>query len=246
MDFRGIALALIIISGAVTMTIGRSQATDRTLYKDHSRKFHMVNLSGGNEGMNVTSTGGGGTTEVGISVPPSAAVVNRAALNGNPNSAKFEVKGSGSSFAAISQETKLDHDNLVIALKVDINGKQVDKVHAIPMPTRNEPQLILAVDGAIDGASSFDVYITAPGADLATATADAKYSTIGDALQISLEKVLVHHEYQLRLCKPGTKEVIADSGVVSGLDSGNYRVHGFVHENGKPSHRIFTQDAYQS
>lgn len=88
-----------------------------------------------------------------------------------------------------------------------------------------------------------DVYVTAPGANLATVQADATLNLLGVLQVMPSDAVHPNTAFQVRLTDAGTKNVVVDFGTQPAIPAGNYRVLLHIHSGNNPEQRAFTIDA---
>jgi hypothetical protein len=101
------------------------------------------------------------------------------------------------------------------------------------------PTLVFVKDGPIQGASALDIYVTAPGASIASVTPDGTLTE--DGKSYTLRNALhPNTDYQVRLTKAGTKDVVYDSGTSTGIESSDYRLFAFYHNGSTELWKSFT------
>jgi hypothetical protein len=134
------------------------------------------------------------------------------------------VRASGGGYSATSQYVRTVSPSVAVAM-CPSTGPVIELYPALYLGV---PTLVFFKDGDFDGASSLDVYVTAPGLDLNTIAKDGTLTENGKSL--TLNGVLdINREFQVRLTRAGTKEVVHDFGVSTGLEAGKYRFYTLYH-----------------
>lgn len=94
-----------------------------------------------------------------------------------------------------------------------------------------------------DRGASMDVYVTPPGANLATLPKDYTLTKLGVLEQLPLSVLHVNTGYQIRLTAAGSKTVLYDFGTQPGMTEGHHGVFMLAHTGNTPNQRVFTIDA---
>ncbi len=153
----------------------------------------------------------------------------------------YEVTNTGSTFFATSPSTTIEPATLVVASKPAGGSLSGDTVRTVPLPETDKAQLMLVCDGAFGSATTFDVYVTAPGADISTLTPNETYGSAGVVIPLPSTGIVTPLQYQVRLTASGSKDVVADSGTMAGLRGpGYYKVHAFYHNGAAAQHSAYT------
>ncbi len=241
MDPRGLILALAVIGGVVGYMATSSTAHQYNFEPDANKKFYVANLADGVDAVSV-STGGGATSQaVSVASPSMLLSQRQVGVTSNPKTISYNVTGSNGNFSVKTDETKLGYHNLIVTTRTPSG----DKVEAKTLVGKVDPMLEVVVDGPINGASSFDVYVT-KSASLADATPVATYSGYGTVAELPVGSVKAGCAYTVTLTKPGSKEVLSQVQSDSGLQTGWYRLHAFTHKAGQLVQSKFDVDAWRS
>lgn len=145
------------------------------------------------------------------------------------------VEGVSANWQGRSQLKPLDNLNLIVSSSIP--GANAVDLQAL-VPSSNPRIVILRDRGA-----PMDVYVTAPGANLATVQKDATLNLLG-VLQIMPSDALhPNTAFQVRLTDEGTKNVVVDFGTQPAIPAGNYRILLHIHSGNNPEQRAFTIDA---
>lgn len=94
-----------------------------------------------------------------------------------------------------------------------------------------------------DRGAPMDVYVTAPGANLATLQKDDTVTKLGVLEEMPLSALHANTAFQVRLTAAGTKNVLVDFGTQPGIPEGHHGVFMQVHSGNTPNLRAFVIDA---
>ena len=185
------------------------------------REFYLVNVAKGSTAMDASVIDGAlsypiATDTLFGEVSPMAKV--------DLNQLDNRVRASGGGYDATSPGVRTANPSVAVAM-CPSSGPIVE---LYPVVYLGPPTLVFFKDGDFDGASTLDVYVTAPGIDLYTVDKDGSFTDNGKSLTLA-SALHANNEFQVRLTRGGTKEVVHDFGVSTGLEFGKYRFYTLYH-----------------
>lgn len=145
------------------------------------------------------------------------------------------VEGVTANWQGRSELRPIGNMNLIVSSSIP--GSNAVDLRSLP-PSANPMIAILRDRGA-----PMDVYVTAPGANLATVQKDDTVSQLG-VIQFMPQDVLhPNTAFQVRLTDAGTKNLVVDFGTQPAIPAGHFRVLLHIHSGNNPELRVFTIDA---
>lgn len=141
----------------------------------------------------------------------------------NGTAMQARVHGVSKAWTGTSASSLLGTLNLVVS--TSIPGANVVDLH----PIGAGPSPIIAI--VRDRGAAMDVYVTAPGANLATLTKDATLTKLGIIERLPVSTLHANTAFQVRLTDAGTKNVVVDFAPHAGLPEWNFHLMMAVHTN---------------
>jgi hypothetical protein len=175
----------------------------------------------------LTATAEGLVMPIGGPTPFDA--VSNASISSIPDM-NLTATNTGSTFN-VTVAHRASRSNVAVATLTE-TGAKLDAVRIDPMT--NPTVLVIR-----DRTEGVDVYVTAPGASIASVSPDHTFST-GGVIQILPTGVLhAGTQFQVRFTTAGTKTVIGDSGTLDARNQGEFVLVGQFHEGGSPAMKSY-------
>lgn len=127
-------------------------------------------------------------------------------------------------FTATSPTTRSANPSVVIAMNPAAGPVSV----LYPIHYSDKPSLVFIKDGSFQGVGALDIYVTAPGVGIITVAPDGTLTENGVALTLQ-DALHANTDFQVRLTKAGTKDVVFDFGTSPGVVATHYRVYALYH-----------------
>lgn len=134
------------------------------------------------------------------------------------------VYGMTSPYEATSSSVRASSPSLIVAM-CPPSGPTCE---FLPIVYNALPTMVFYKDGAFGGATSIDIYVTAPGASIASVAPDGTLTQNGVGLKLP-SALHANTAYQVRFCAAGTKTVLLDTGTRAAVGFGDYAVYALYH-----------------
>ena len=161
-----------------------------------------------------------------VTIPGNVAFGNMSAKHmfvRNGTAMQARVHGVSKAWTGTSASSIIGTLNLVVS--TSIPGANAVDLH----PIAGGPTPVLAI--VRDRGAAMDVYVTAPGANLATLTKDATLTKLGIIERMPISALHANTAFQVRLTDAGTKNVVVDFAPNAGLPEWNFHLLMAVHTN---------------
>lgn len=188
------------------------------------RSFYVINAANGAGPISATITEPAPTTYPVQSSVPFGTISSEADIDVDDNDHSATVAAVAGAYTASTPSIRTQDMNLIIAL----NPAAGPVCLLYPMPYTTKPTLVFVKDGSFQGSAALDIYVTAPGAGIVTVAPDGTLTENGTALTLS-DALHPNTDFQVRLTKAGTKDVVFDFGTSTGVASNNYRIYALYH-----------------
>lgn len=224
-------MALFMIGVAVCVYCGECGDSEQDIL---NRSFLFINGANGVDTARAEATADGETIPIGTSVA-FGDISPKVSKIRNARPATYRGFGISSAFNATHGPRTVDRLNLVAATRTPAGDRlAVAAIHAM-----TEPVVMMIRDQG----PTVDVYVTAPGADLAALQPDSQHSSLGVFLMLPLGTLHPNTAFQVRLTAAGTKNVLVDFGTQPALPAGTTRLLAALHQGNTLVTRGFTIDA---
>lgn len=193
---------LLLVPLAILVAVGGCKVRTINYFPPHPASVRVINLLPDAPAIDVQI--GGSPAFSGVTFQ---SVTGYQSYDNQTTSFSVSVTGSATPLISFSFPLAGEQPYTVVVFGTQSNPSATLLAEAPNAPTNGNIQL--AMFNAAINTSSFDVYVTAPGADISTL--NPNYSFVGYN-GVSLNLAFAPGTYQIRITQQGTKTVIYDSG----------------------------------
>ncbi len=131
---------------------------------------------------------------------------------------------TGGGYNATTPSAESRNPSVVVAMSPDSGPKA--ELYGIVY--KDKPVLVFFKDGNVGGAGSLDIYVTPIGQDLSTVAPDGTITENAKSVTL-LNSLDAGKEFEVRLTRAGTKNVVAPFGSSAGIGAGKNRFYILYH-----------------
>lgn len=190
----------------------------------NSRNMFLLNLANGAGPIDARISDGSLLTEPLANNVPFGELSDEVEVKVVEYDLSARVAGSSSPYEAVSASVRAASPSVAVAM-CPPSGPTCELYSCTYMGL---PALVFFKDGVFQGASSLDIYVTAPGADISSVAPDGTLTENGKSLTLRAA-LHANTDYQVRATKAGTKDVVFDSGTKPGIDYADYSLFAYYH-----------------